>query len=136
MSFLTIRQNLYKNFLSSIVLNRMQCSPFVHTIACANASRCNTSLMHVKNSRCHFCLWKFVWHIGTKKMKQRAKTSNLIADHFSLIFANLSLVWMLCHNQFGWHQPPCLSLSKSQQSNLSNPEAHSEPCQTWKVECC
>ena len=32
-----------------------------------------------------------VWNIGTNKMKERSKTSNLIADHFSLTFINLSL---------------------------------------------
>ena len=33
----------------------------------------------------------FVSDIATKKMKERAKTSNLIVDHFSLTFVNLSL---------------------------------------------
>ena len=32
-----------------------------------------------------------VWGIGTKKMKERTKTSNLIVDHFSLTFVNFSL---------------------------------------------
>ena len=31
------------------------------------------------------------WDIGTKKMKDRTKTSNLIVDDFSLTFVNLSL---------------------------------------------
>ena len=29
--------------------------------------------------------------IGTRKMKEKTKTSNLIVDHFSLNFVNLSL---------------------------------------------
>ena len=35
------------------------------------------------------------WDNVTKKMKERTKTSNLIVDHFSLTFVNLSLAWML-----------------------------------------
>ena len=31
------------------------------------------------------------WDIGSKKMKDRTKASNLIVDDFSLIFANLLL---------------------------------------------
>ena len=63
-----------------------------------------------------------VWDIGTKKMKERTKTSNLIVDHFSLTFVNLSLastfyfhlrlqnkgkflVWSEHYNQFGVCQP-------------------------------
>ena len=63
-----------------------------------------------------------VWDIGTKKIKERTKTSNLVIDHFSLTFVNLSLAWMLYfhvwiqnmgkfliwseyYNQFGIHQP-------------------------------
>ena len=29
-----------------------------------------------------------VWHIGTKKIKERTKTPNLIAHHFSLTLVN------------------------------------------------
>ena len=36
-----------------------------------------------------------VQDIGTKKMKERTKTSNLIVDFFSLTCVNLSLAWML-----------------------------------------
>ena len=44
----------------------------------------------------------FVWDIGMKKMKERAKTSDLLVDYFSLTFVNLLLTWML---QFhGWLQ--------------------------------
>ena len=32
-----------------------------------------------------------VWNIGTKKMKERTKTCNLIVDHFSLTSVNLLL---------------------------------------------
>ena len=78
-----------------------------------------------KNSTCHFCWWH--WGIGTKKMKERTRTSNLIADHFSLTFLNLSLAWMLYfhvwlenkgkflvwseyYNQFGIYQPSHVSM--------------------------
>ena len=33
--------------------------------------------------------------IGMKKMKERSETSNWIVDHFSLIFVNLSLAYLL-----------------------------------------
>ena len=63
-----------------------------------------------------------VWDNGMKKMKEWIKTSNLIVDHFSLIFVNLLLAWMLYfherlqnkgkllvwskyYNQFGIYQP-------------------------------
>ena len=66
------------------------------------------------------------WDIGTKKIKERTKTSNLVADHFSLTFVNLSLAWMLnfhvwiqnmgkflvwseYYNQFGIYQPSRVS---------------------------
>ena len=32
-----------------------------------------------------------VWDIGKKKIKERTKTSDLVVDHFSLTFVNLSL---------------------------------------------
>ena len=46
----------------------------MHVITHAHTSTCTTSLMHVKNSMCHFCLWD----IGMKKMKEKTKTSNLV----------------------------------------------------------
>ena len=63
-----------------------------------------------------------VCHIGTKKMKERTKTANLIVDYFSLNFANISLAWMLYF------------LLEPQQSNLSNPEAYLELYQTFTTE--
>ena len=68
-----------------------------------------------------------VWDIGTTKMKERTKTSNLIVDNFSLTFVNLSLVWILYfhvwlqnggellvwseyYNQFGIYQPSHVSM--------------------------
>ena len=44
------------------------------------------------------------------------------------------LVWSKYYNQFGIYQSSCVSLLE-QQSNLSNPETYSEPCQTSKIEC-
>ena len=35
------------------------------------------------------------WDIGTKKIKERTKASNLVADYFSLTFSNLSVAGML-----------------------------------------
>ena len=46
-----------------------------------------------------------VWNIGTKKMKEIIKTSNLIVYHFSLNFGKFS-VWSEYYNQFGMYQPP------------------------------
>ena len=83
-------------------------------------------------------------------MKERTKTSNLIDDQFSLTFVNLSLDWMLYfhawlqnkgeyvvwseyYNQFGIYQLLCVSLLEPWQSNLSNPEGYSEPCQISKM---
>ena len=68
-----------------------------------------------------------VWDIGTTKMKERTKTSNLIVGNFSLTFVNLSLVWILYfhvwlqnggkllvwseyYNQFGIYQPSHVSM--------------------------
>ena len=71
--------------------------------------------------------------IQTKKMKEKTKTLNLIVDNFSLIFVNHSFVWMIY--LFGVNtiislvhiNLPVLKL-EPRQSNLSNPEAYSEPC--------
>ena len=45
------------------------------------------------------------------------------------------LVWSEYYNQFGIYQPSHVSLLELQQSDLSNPETYSEPCQTSKMEC-
>ena len=63
----------------------------MHAIASSRASTCATILMHVKNSMHHLFMALTVWVTGMKKMKERIKTSNLIVDHFSLTFVNLSL---------------------------------------------
>ena len=117
-------------------------------IALAHVNTCVNSLMRVKNKTRHFCLW-YLW----KWMKEQ-KTSRLIVDHFSLTFANLSLAWMLyfhvwpqwLHNnrkffvwseyfdQFGIYEPSCVSLLETRQSNVSNPEACSDSCQTSEME--
>ena len=84
-------------------------------------------------------------------MKERLKTSNLIVDHFSVIYVNVLLalmlyfhvslenkgkflVWSEYDNQFGIYQTSCVLL-EPQQNNLSNPEVYSEPCQASKMEC-
>ena len=76
-------------------------------------------------------------------MKKRTKTLSLKVGHLSLIFVNLLLAWLLnfyvwlqnkakflvwseCHNQFGISQSLGVSLLEPQ-SNISNPEAYSEP---------
>ena len=85
------------------------------------------------------------------KENERTKTSNLIIDHISLTFVNLLLAWMsyfnvrhqnkqkflvwsVFYDQFGIYQPSHVSLLEPMQSNLSNSEAYSEPCQTSKME--
>ena len=45
------------------------------------------------------------------------------------------LVWSEYYNQLGIYQPFRESLLEPWQSNLINPEAYSEPCQTSKIEC-
>ena len=122
-------------------------------IARAHASTCATSLMCVKKKHVQLLFMTLiVWDIGTKKMQEITKTSNLIVDHFSLTIVNLSLGWILCfhvwhqnegkflvwceyYNHFSIYQPSCVSLLVSQQGTLSNPEAYSELCQTSKMEC-
>ena len=49
----------------------------------AHASTHGTSLMRVKNSMHNLCLWN--------EENERTEKSNLIVDHFSLTFLNLSL---------------------------------------------
>ena len=90
--------------------------------------------------------------VGRKKIKERTKISYSIVDHFSLIFVNLSLAWMLYfhvwlqnkgkflvwseyYNQFGIYQRSHASLLETRQSNLSNPEVYSEPCQMSNLIC-
>ena len=85
-------------------------------------------------------------------MKQRAKASNWIIDHFSLIFVILSFAWMLYfHVLYDFRirekfwvntiislicsKYSRVSLLEPGQNNLSNPEAYSEPCQTSKMDC-
>ena len=92
-----------------------------------------------------------VWDIGTKKVKERTETTNLVVDHFSLTFVDLSLAWMFFHvwlqkkekilvwskyyNYFCIYQPSCVSLLEPRQGTLSDPEAYSELWQTSKMEC-
>ena len=62
----------------------------------AQASTRTTSFMHVKNSAHHSCFMAFMaWGIVTKKIKERTKAPNLITDHVSVTFVNLSLASML-----------------------------------------
>ena len=127
-----------------LIFKERQSSPFdvcdwlhTHTHTSTHA----TSLMHVKSSMCHFCLWRLCCGTLEQRNQRRAKTLNLIVDHFSLTFVNLSLAWMLysyiwlqnnekflfwseCCNQFGIYQPSYVSLLEPQENNLSNPEAY------------
>ena len=92
-----------------------------------------------------------VWDIGTKKMRERTNTSNLIDDHFSLTFVNHSpawvlyfhvwlqnkgkfLVWSEYYNQFGIYNLPVYPrILEPRQVSLSNPEVYSELCQISKM---
>ena len=91
-----------------------------------------------------------VWDIGTKKMKEQIIKFD--SWPLTLTSVNPSLVWMFyfCiwlqnkgkflvwseyYNQFGIYQPSNVSLLEPQQNNLSNPEAHLEPCQISKIDC-
>ena len=60
-------------------------------IACTHASTCTASLMHVKNNvpLLTLIMTLIVWDIGTKKIRERTKTSYLIVDHSFLNFVNL-----------------------------------------------
>ena len=128
----------------SLLIESFSLLHLMRTIERANTSTYSTSLMRF--------MALIVWDIGTKKMKERTKTSNLIVDHFSLTFVNLSQAWMLYffvwlqnkgkflvwseyYNQFGIYRPSFVSLLWLQQSNLSTPEVYSERCQTSKMEC-
>ena len=128
---------------SSSLLHLMRAITLIH------ASTRTTSLKRVKNSTRHFCLWHLL--SGTLEQRKQKKELKLNTWSFSLTFANLSLAWMLyfhvwlqnkrkflvwseCYNQFAIYQPSCASLLESLQSNLSNPQAYSEPCQTPKME--
>ena len=119
----------------------------MHAITQAHTSTCNTSLMHVKNSTCHFCLW----HLNrtVEEENERTKTSNYIVDNFSLTFVNLSLTWNLHFHVWLQNKRKILIWEKTiislayvpvyslhlQQNNLNNPDAYSESCQTCKMEC-
>ena len=84
-------------------------------------------------------------------MKERTKPSNLIVDHFSLMFVDLPLAWMLYfhlwlqniekflgwsehYNQLGIYQTFHASILEPRQGNWSNPEAYSESYQTSEME--
>ena len=43
------------------------------------------------------------------------------------------LVWSEYYNQFGLYQPSRAAFWEPQKNKLSNPEAHSDPCQTYKI---
>ena len=81
---------------------------------------------------------RIVWDIGTRKMKERIKTSNLTFDNFS---CNSMYGFRIMNNSyFGVNTIISLaynsiSLLEPQQSNLSNKEAYLEPCQTSKIKC-
>ena len=103
-------------------------------IAYAHTSRHTTSLMQVKNSMHHFCLWNLFW--GTLE-QTLVNLSFAWMLHFHVWLQNKEkfLVWSEYYSQFGIYQLSQVSLLESQQSNLSNPEAYSELCQTYNMEC-
>ena len=105
----------------------------MHAIPRAHGNTRATSSMRVKNAPLLFMT--LVWDIRTKKMKERTKRSNLIVDHFSSAFVNLSLAWMFYfhvwlqnkgkflvwseyYNRFGIYQPYRVSLLEPRQNNL------------------
>ena len=113
-----------------------------------HASTHTTSLMHVKDSMHHLRLWH--WLSGTlqqRKWKKEQK-SNLIVGHFSLTFVKLSLASMLLFYEWLQNKGKFLGvntiislayinlpvyLTVLELINFSNPEAYSEPCQTYKI---
>ena len=82
---LSLQTSIYKS------LFHLMCA-----IACAHASTCATSLMRVKIEHATSVYDTYCLGIWMKKMKERSETSNWIVHHFSLVFANLSLAWILC----------------------------------------
>ena len=66
----------------------------MHAIACTQASTHITSLMHVKNSTCHFIYDTYCLGHWAKE-NERIKSSNLIVCGFSLTFVYLLLSWIL-----------------------------------------
>ena len=56
----------------------------LHAIACAHARTHTISLMRVKNSTCHFCLWHLLsGTLEQRKWKKETRTSNLINDYLN-----------------------------------------------------
>ena len=69
----------------------------MHAIAHTLASTCVSSFDAWKKQYMPLLFMALiVWNIRMKKMKSRGKTSNWVADHFSLTFVNLWLAWVLC----------------------------------------
>ena len=100
-------------YISNSLLHLMCAITHTHT------STCTTSLMHLKNSKCHSHLWLIVWVIGMKKMKERSETSNWIVDHFSLMFVNILLAWILHFHAWLQNKWKIVNLEWVPQSNLS-----------------
>ena len=123
----------------------------MHAIVVTHASTCTTSLMHVKNSKHHFCLW-YLFSGTLEWRKWRNKNIKLNCWSVFLNLFHFSLTWMLyfhvwlqtkgkiliwreCYHQFSGNPHSHIFHLELWQNNLSNPEAYSEPCQTSKMEC-
>ena len=51
----------------------------IHAIACTHTSTCTTSLMNVKNSTCHFCLWHLLYiTLKQRKWKKEQKQKHQV----------------------------------------------------------
>ena len=99
----------------------------MRAIASAHASTRATLFMHVKNSTRHFCYDTYCLGQWKEENERKNKT-----------FVNLSLAWMLYF--YAWLQNEgkflvwSIFLLEPWQSNFSNPETYSKPCQTYKME--
>ena len=83
------------------------------------------------------------WEIGTTKMKDRTKTSNLIVDDQLESYTSMYDFRIRENPQFGLSNlislvyinlSAYLRILEPPRVNLSNPEAYSEPCQISKME--
>ena len=63
----------------------------MHAIAHAHQHTCHQFDACKKQHTSLLLMTLFVWDIGTKKRKERTKTSDVIVDHFSLIFVSFLL---------------------------------------------
>ena len=118
-------QKWWSVFSIQCVRSRMHMPAHVPLVWCMWKIACITSVYDT------YCLGH--WNEENTGNK---KTSDWIVDHFSLIFVNLLLAWMMnfyvwiqnkgkflvwieYYNQFGIYQPSCVFLLEPRQSNWS-----------------